>query len=214
MLLQKIEYHITGHAVVAGIHRELAKEVTYRRLYNNYGTQAVPKIIQGENTFSATQCTLVLQCNETAAQLYGPGSIFLQELIAEAEHMAGSQDGLSLLVVFPVLTQDVAVAAHNLLLLGIPYQDLLVRILACIKLVKVKTFASPTTSSTESYLAQTANLPDHIRRVLPCDHINLVAAFVGHTQLLIRRQFRLQHLTWNTANNLLHHISYTLFLTH
>ena len=152
MLLQEIENHITGHAVVAGIHRKLAKEVTDSRFYYHDGTQAIPEIVQGKDTFSATQCTLVLQCNETAAQLYGPRSIFLQELIGETEHVTGSQDGLSLRIISPVLSQDITVATHNLLFLWVPNQDLLIWILARIKLVKIKAFSCSAAGSTKSYL--------------------------------------------------------------
>ena len=42
MLIQEVEYHITCLAIVTGIHSELAKEVTNRRLNYNNGTQSVP----------------------------------------------------------------------------------------------------------------------------------------------------------------------------
>ena len=53
------------------------------------------------------------------------------------EHVAGGKNGLSVVVVLPIGAHQIAVAADDLLLFGIPDNELFVAVLADIELVDV-----------------------------------------------------------------------------
>ena len=162
MLVEEIQYHVSAHTVETGIHGKLAKEVAHCGFYHHQGTQSVPQVVQGKDALSSLECTLIFQCHEGAPQLDGPGSILTHETVAEAEHMTGGQDGLPVLAYLPVLTQQIAVSAQYLLCLGIPHEELAVRLLHGVILIDVHTLARTTSCCTEGNLAQAPYLAHHV----------------------------------------------------
>ena len=119
--------------------------------------------------------------------------------------MAGGQYGLSFVVDLPVGTEDVTVAPDNFLFLGVPDDELLVTIVAEVELVEVAVLACTSSSFAESNLAESAYLAHYMGSVMSRDNINLVVAFVGHTELALRGEFAEKHLLRNRVDNRLFH---------
>ena len=206
VFIQEIENHVACHAVIAGVHGELAEEVAHRRLDDNNGAKSVPEIVERKDSFPAAQCTLVLHSDETTAQFNGPGSVVAHEAFGEAEHVARGKDGLSVGGYLPILAQDVTVSANYFFCLRVPHEDLLVAVFASVEFIQVETFACAAACCTECYLAQTADFAHHMRRILPCDNINFIAALVGHAQPFVRCEFSLQHLCRDGICDLFHYL--------
>jgi hypothetical protein len=61
----------------------------------------------------------------------------------------------------------------------IPHNELFVRMFHGVELIQVECFARTASSSAEGYLAQTAYFANDVGRVLPCDDVYFVMAFVG-----------------------------------
>ena len=95
------------------------------------------------------------------------------------EHVAGSQLRLSLFVVFPISTQKITIATDNLFLIRVPDNQLLIAILAGVKLVDIHRLACSATSLTEYDLTQASNLLHHVGSVMSRDDIDFVVALVG-----------------------------------
>ena len=108
--------------------------------------------------------------------------------------MACGEFWLTILVVGPLITHQIAIATYYLLRLRIPHYELLVAVLACVILVPVKFLACSASSHTEGYLAQTAYLTHQVGRVVIRKDVYLVVALVGHAQLLLWSEFRLYEL--------------------
>ena len=94
------------------------------------------------------------------------------------EHMTGSQYRLTFLIILPVSTQQIAVTADNFLFVGIPYNQLLIAVLAGIELVNICLFAGATTSLTKSNLTQSPYLTHHIRRIMCRNDVDFIVALV------------------------------------
>ena len=97
--------------------------------------------------------------------------------------MTCCENGLPLGIKVPLRSLQITVATYNLFLVRIPYDELLVAVLAGVELVNVDLLAGASSCLTESYLAQTAYLSHHIGCVVGRDNIDLVVAFVGHAEL-------------------------------
>ena len=105
------------------------------------------------------------------------------------EHVAGGQFGLSVGCYFPVGSQQVTVSANNLLGLGIPDNQLLVAILAGVKLIDIDLHARAATRFTECLLTQMSNFTHRMRCVMSGNNVNLIVALVSHPELLVGCQF-------------------------
>ena len=197
VLVEEVENHVSSHSIVAWIHGELAEEVSYGWLYDDNCAESVPKIIKCEDAFPASKCALVLDCDEAAAQFDGPRSIVLHETFREAEHMTGSQDGLTVRGYLPVFAENVAVAAYDLFRFGVPYKDLLIAVVAGVELVEVETLSRSASCCPECYFAKTSYLAYDMRGIVPSYDIDFVAALVCHAQTFVQRELRLQHFCWD-----------------
>ena len=105
------------------------------------------------------------------------------------EHVACSEDRLSLLIVLPLVTHEVSVATDDFLFVRIPHDELLIAILACVELIDINALASTAAGSTESDFSETTYLLHYIRRVVSRNDKNLVIALIGHAELLLRSKF-------------------------
>ena len=103
--------------------------------------------------------------------------------------MAGSELGLSVLIEFPFCAVEVAIAADNFLCLRVPHDELLVAVLAGVKLVEVQFFTCSSAGFSESYLAQSAYLAQCVGCVVGRYHVDFVVAFVRQAQLLVLCEF-------------------------
>ena len=120
------------------------------------------------------------------------------------EHVSGCQDGLSLRIVFNVLSKNKTVASQNFFCLRTPYDKLIIGIRAYIKFVKVAVFSRTSPCRAKSYLAQTTYLPQNIGRILIRNDINLVITFIGGSEALIGRQFLFKQVAAYGRYDLLH----------
>ena len=128
------------------------------------------------------------------------------------EHVAGGKDGLTFVVKLPRCSFQITVSPDNLLVLRIPYDELLITVVTGVEFIDVDWLSCSSSGFAESNLAQTANLLHDIGRIVGCDDINLIVALVRHAQLLVRCQFALQQFYGNRIDDRLFHgfIAYRL----
>ena len=119
--------------------------------------------------------------------------------------MTGGEDRLSVVIQFPVGTHQVAVAADDLLLVGIPHDKLLIAVVAGIELIDVHLLARATACLAEGDLTQSTDLAHDVGCLVRGHHIDLVIAFVGHSELSLTGEFTLQQLFADRTDNLLFH---------
>ena len=210
VFLEEIENHVAAPADVGGIHGHLAEEILDVGLDDGERAQPVPQVVEGEEALGPHARALVGQGDEGAAQLHGVGHVVLEELVREMEHVAGGELGLAVRVKLPVGAEQVAVAAYNLLGLGVPHDELLVAVGTGVELVDVDLLARAAPGLAESDFAQASYLAHHVGCVVCRDHINLVVALVGHSQLPLGCQLALEQLLAHWFDDWLFHL--VLFL--
>lgn len=194
VLLEEVEDHVAATAYVRRVHGHLAEEVLHVGLDDGERAESVPEVVECEEALRSAACALVLECHEGAAQLNGVGHVVVDELLGEVEHVACGELRLAVLVEFPVGAEHVAVAADDLLCLGIPHDELLVAVRAGVELVDVHRLAGAAACLAECYLAQTAYLAHHVRRVVCRDDVYLVVALVSHAELTLGSEFASEQL--------------------
>lgn len=118
--------------------------------------------------------------------------------------MTGCKVGLSVGCDVPVLPEDVTVASYDFFFLRIPNDELFVWVVAGVVFVKIVTFSGATSCCPESNFAQSSDFHDDVRRVLPCDNIDFVAAFVCHSQMLIGCKFCFEYFSWDGTYDFFH----------
>ena len=153
-------------------------------------TKTVPQIVEGINCARTGQSRLVLEGNKRAAQLYGVRQIFVDKSLRELKHVGGCNLRHPILHL-NLVAKDKTVCSHYHLVLRVPYQQLLARLVHCVELIDIATKPSATSGMAECNLAQTAYLAHHIRRIVGIYNVNLVAALVGVTQKPFRGEFPL-----------------------
>ena len=99
------------------------------------------------------------------------------------EHVAGGQFGLSVLVYLPFGAFQIAVAADDLFGIRIPHDELLVAIVAGVKLVDVYFLARAASRLAEGNFPQASYFAHHVGSVMCRNDKDFVVAFVGHAQL-------------------------------
>ena len=122
------------------------------------------------------------------------------------EHVTGGKNRLSLVIIFPVSTQQITVTSDNLFRLRIPHDELFVASLARIKLVDIDFLASSSASLAESNLSQSPDLLHHVGCIVCGNDIDFIVALVGHAKALVGRQFAFEHFLVNGLNNWLFHL--------
>ena len=127
------------------------------------------------------------------------------------EHVAGGELGLALLVHLPLGAFEIAVAADDLLGLGIPHDELFVAVLAGVELVDVHRLACAASRFAECNLTQTSDLLHHVRCVMGRDDVDLVVALVGHAELALRGQLLFEDFFVDGGDNWLFHIFVTVY---
>ena len=128
------------------------------------------------------------------------------------EHVARGELGLPVLVELPICSIEVTVAPDDLFGLWIPHNQLLVAVLAGIKLVNVEFLSCPTAGLPECQFAQTANFLHDSWRVVSRNDIDFVMTFICHSKLPVGGQFLLQQFFADWLDNfLLHVFFYRLF---
>jgi hypothetical protein len=140
------------------------------------------------------------------AKFDGVGHIVVDELVGEVEHVACGELRLAVLVKLPVGAEQVSVSADYLLRLGVPHDELLVAVRAGVELVDVHRLAGAAARFAECYLAQSAYLAHHVRRVVCRDDVYLVVALVGHAELALGREFALEQLFAYRFNDWFFHL--------
>lgn len=194
VLVEEVEDHVARKAVVGGVHGHLAEEVLGIVEHDGEGGEAVEEVVEGEEALGIGTRGLVLDSNEGAAQLEGAGQVVVDEALGEVEHVGGGEDGLSLGIELHVGTVDVAVAADDLLGIGVPDDELLVGYLHRIVLVDVDTQPCAATSGAEGGLAQTPYLLHYVGSVVGIDDVEVVAATVGVAQAALLGELGLEEL--------------------
>ena len=194
VLLEEVENHVAAAAYVRRVHGHLAEEVLHVGLDDGERTESVPQVVECEEALRSAACALVLERDEGATQLDGVGHVVVDELLGEVEHVACGELRLAVLVEFPVGAEHVAVAADDLLCLGVPHDELLVAVRAGVELVDVHRLAGAAACLAECYLAQTAYLAHHVRRVVCRDDVYLVVALVSHAELTLGSEFASEQL--------------------
>ena len=106
--------------------------------------------------------------------------------------MARGKQRLAVGTKLPVRSEQIAVATDYLLSFGIPHDELLIAVVARIKLVDIQRLAGTTSRLAERYLTQTTYLTHNVRGVVRCYDIYLVVALVSHTKLTLRSEFALE----------------------
>ena len=99
------------------------------------------------------------------------------------EHVCCRQKRLPVLVKLDVTSEDVSVSSEYLFSVRVPYYELLVWVLHGVELVDVNGEAASSAGIAECLLAETAYFFHDIRGVMMIDHIDLVVALVGVSQL-------------------------------
>ena len=130
----------------------------------------------------------------------------LDELLGEVEHVGGGEDGLTLGIEPYIGTVDVAVAADNLLGIGVPHDELLVGALHGVELVDIGTKACAATSGTEGYLAQATYLEHHVGGVVGIDDVEVVATTVSMAQAALLGELGLEQGFADGVYYLLHSV--------
>ena len=120
--------------------------------------------------------------------------------------MACGQVGLPFGVHLPVGTVEVSVATNDFFGFRIPDNELLVGILSQVKLVNVAVFSSAATCRAEGNLAQSANLPHHVRALIAQYHVYFVLTLVGSAEQTLGSQFRVEQSFTDGLDNLLFHM--------
>ena len=185
---EEIEYHVSGHTVITGIHGELAKEITHIGHYHGKCAQTIPQVVQSEESLCSHSAALILQCNKASAQFYGIRQVFPDKLFGKTEHVACGQNRLAILIQFHLASKKITIASQYFLSLGIPYEELFVRILHGIKLIQIHGQSSSASGSAESNLTKTSQLADNIWRILPRNNINLIATLICCPEFLLGSQ--------------------------
>ena len=121
------------------------------------------------------------------------------------EHVACGEFGLSLLVHIPLGAFKIAVAADDLLCLGVPHDELLVAVLARVELVDVHVLARAAARLTEGNLTQTPDLLHHVRCVVRGDDVDFVVALVSHAELAFGCQLLFEDFFVDGGDDLLFH---------
>ena len=113
--------------------------------------------------------------------------------------------GLPVGIDVPFRALQIAVASDDFLSFRIPDDELLVAVLADVKLVNVHLLACAATGLAESYLAQSTDLTHHVGGVVSRHNIYLVVAFIRQAQLALGSQLALEHFYGDRINDGLFH---------
>ena len=206
VLLEEVENHVAAAAYVRRVHSHLAEEILHVRLDDGECAETVPQVVEREEALRSASCALVFERHERAAQLDGVGHIVVDELVGEVEHVACGELRLAVFVKLPVGAEQVSVSADYLLRLGVPHDELLIAVSAGVELVDVHRLAGAAARFAECYLAQSAYLAHHVRRVVCRDDVYLVVALVGHAELALGREFALEQLFAYRFNDWFFHL--------
>ena len=121
------------------------------------------------------------------------------------EHVAHGKVGLAVRLQLPVLTEEVSVAADNLLGLRVPYDKLFATMGHRIKLVDIHTLSRTASCCSEGDLSQSANLLHDMRSFSGTNDVNLIVALVGGAQTTVGCQLTLQQILTDGLDNLFFH---------
>ena len=198
MLLEEKENHISASAVVRRVHRHLSEEILDVRHDDGERAKSVPEVVESEYSLVAGACRLVFEADKGSSQLNGVGHVFLHELVAELEHMSCSQERFSVFVHLDVRTEQISVSTDDFLVLGVPYDKLLVRVVHGVELVEVERFSRAPSGSPEYDFTQSSDFADHIWGILPSADVYLIIASVRSPQFLVLGELRFQefHRYW------------------
>ena len=153
---------------------------------------------------------LIVHGHEAASQLDGDGHVFLQELRAEIEQVAGGHLRHAVLYLQVLAVQE-TVAADYLVTVRIPHYDLSAGIVHGVEFIDVTAQPRASPGVAEGYLAQTAYLAHHVRRIVRVNYIDFIAPLVRVAQELVGRQLLKNQVGVYFIYNRLHWlIPYTL----
>ena len=101
-------------------------------------------------------------------------------------------------------TIEKAITGNNRLVVGIPYNQLLIGLFHLVVFVKIHSVARRTTGLAEGQLAQSSNLCNHIGRILPGNDVKFVVSFVSVFQFFGLGKFRFEQFNRYGINNCIH----------
>ena len=106
----------------------------------------------------------------------------------EGNLMNTGVDAYAATAMLPEKAKKITIASQYFLSLGIPYEELFVRILHGIKLIQIHGQSGSPSGSAESNLTKTSQLADNIWRILPRNNINLIATLICCPEFLLGSQ--------------------------
>ena len=173
-------------------------------MLHHHGRDAVPEIVQGIYGLGSGLRALVCGSHERASQLNHMRQVIPDELVRKMEHVGSGEIRLSVLLQGHIRTEDIPVSAYDRLRRRVPDDNLPVRAVHSVELVKVKREAGTAPGLPERLLTQAAHFAQHIGRIVAVDDIDLVARLVGVAKLLVRCEFCLEQADAHGVNDLLH----------
>ena len=204
IVVHEVEDEVAGAPLKMRVHGNLAEKVFDVRAGNDEGTEAVPKVVERKQSFAAAGLRLVVGLHKRPAELDGERQIIALKLLAKRKQVGGGEIHMAVGIGVGMTALDEAVASHELLLGGIPYNKLVVAIFRRIIAVYVDRCARATTCCTESELAQAANFLHNIRTVVVIDQVQQVVAFVGAAQKALRAELLQQQFAGDGGNDGFH----------
>ena len=203
---EKIEDHVAGHSVVAVVHRHFPEEILLVGIINDKGAEAVPHVVEGEESESRITGGLVFGLYEAAAQFNGLLPLVFDEGLGETEQLGTWSVRVAVPVQWDVPPEDETIGTDNLFVFCIPHQQLLERHFAGVVLINIHRHSRPATCSTEGELSQATDFQHHIGRIMRVNHIDVVVGGIGFPKKAIWGQFRFKYLTINRFNDVFHTI--------
>ena len=117
--------------------------------------------------------------------------------------------GLPFGVEFNLAAGQKAITAQDFLTFGVPHDELIIRVLARVKLIQVNGLACATSGCAESNFAQAANFAHHVGGLLVSEDVNFVVALVGGAQATFGCELGFQQLAVDGSDDLFHIFFYT-----
>ena len=200
---EEIENQVTRAFMVGVIHGHFTEIVAQFRIDDGECSQAIPQVIQDENSLCLGAGGLIVQADERASQFHRVGQDLLDKPFREIKEMSRGQDRLALRIETHIRSAQEAIASQDLLLFRAPYNQLPIGVLHRVELINIDLFARTPAIIAESDLSQASNLLHHMWGVVGGYDINLVARLVGATKPFLWCQLGFQQCFFYRWNNLM-----------
>ena len=142
---------------------------------------SVPDIIQGKERFHTHFPILIHRLHESSTELNGVRQELTHEALRIVEEMRRGDVRLTVSYL-GFRAEQVTVTSHDLPVLGIPNDQLMVRTIHGIHVVHVHLFSGRTSSFTVTDLTQTCNLTHHIGALMCRNVVDQVVRLIGRAK--------------------------------